>query len=151
MDLRLARLAHHLTLWIFYLDIESENPIFKSLSDKVGATEAQRQINDANVARNNKAYAKACNAISASEIESILKTFDIAAQPFAKIVGLGEITVNRYLNGRTPSKSISDKTFHWAMGSSAPAFVPSPGPTTITTGSDPLSSRTINGLSYFSP
>ena len=79
--------------------------------EKCGEEVYVPEINDANAARNNKAYAKACNAISASEIESILKTFDIAAQPFAKIVGLGEITVNRYLNGRTPSKSISDKLY----------------------------------------
>lgn len=67
------------------------------------------EVNDENVQSREDAYRKAANLITVSEINEILEKYCIGAGPLAKVLGFGEITINRYLNGQMPSKSHSDK------------------------------------------
>lgn len=44
-----------------------------------------------------------------SEINEILEKYSIGAGPLAKVLGFGDITINRYVAGQLPSKSHSEK------------------------------------------
>jgi len=46
--------------------------------------------------------------ISVSDIESILKKYNIGKRPLSLLLGWGEGTVTRYLNGNIPTKQYSD-------------------------------------------
>lgn len=64
-------------------------------------------INDLNVSSREEAYRKATNLITIQELDQILKKYNIGAGPLAKLMGFGEITINRYMSGRLPSKEHS--------------------------------------------
>ena len=66
------------------------------------------EINDANAQAREDAYRVAADLITMSEINQILEKYSIGARPLASILGFGEITINRYMNGQLPSKSHSD-------------------------------------------
>ena len=66
------------------------------------------EINDANVKSREDAYRKAAGLITISEINEILDKYNIGAGPLAKLLGLGDVTINRYLSGQLPSKKNSD-------------------------------------------
>lgn len=66
------------------------------------------EINDENVRSRESEYRKAAKLITVDEIKGILKKYDIGAGPLAKVLGLGDVTVNRYLEGQLPSKANSD-------------------------------------------
>lgn len=65
-------------------------------------------VNDHNVWASENAYRKAARLITVEEIQQILKKYDIGAEPLAKLLGFGEVTITRYIAGRVPSKSHSD-------------------------------------------
>lgn len=67
------------------------------------------EINDANVESREEAYRKAMRLITVSEIQEILNKYDIGAGPLAKLLGFGDITINRYLSGQLPSRNHSEK------------------------------------------
>ncbi len=67
------------------------------------------EINDSNVETREEAYRKASCLITVSEINGILKKYNIGAGPLAKLLGFGEITINRYVNGYLPSRNHSEK------------------------------------------
>lgn len=67
------------------------------------------EINDYNVQAKEDAYRKAAQLITVSELKEILKKYNIGAGPLARIMGVGDVTVNRYLCGRLPSKDISTR------------------------------------------
>lgn len=69
------------------------------------------EINDANVRAREDAYREAANLITVTEIEEIMTRYNIGAGPLAKVLGLGDVTINRYLLGQLPSKQISEKLF----------------------------------------
>ena len=64
-------------------------------------------INDANVQSREDAYRKAANLITVSEVNRILEKYCIGAGPLAKILGMGDIVINRYVSGQLPSKENS--------------------------------------------
>lgn len=66
------------------------------------------EINDANVNSSEEAYREAAGLIRVSEIEQMMKKYSIAAGPLAKLLGFGEVTINRYLSGQLPSRDHSD-------------------------------------------
>lgn len=66
------------------------------------------EINDANVMSSENAYREARHLITHKELLNILEKYNIGAGPLAKLVGFGEITINRYMSGRVPSKEHSD-------------------------------------------
>ena len=67
------------------------------------------EINDANVEERESAYRKAAGLITVRELQDILNKYEIGAGPLAKLMGFGEITINRYMAGKLPSKKHSDQ------------------------------------------
>lgn len=67
------------------------------------------EINDENVRLREGAYRQAAGLITVDEIQKILKKYNIGAGPLAQIMGFGEVSVIRYLNGQLPSKVNSGK------------------------------------------
>ena len=55
-----------------------------------------------------KAYASFNDIISKEDIEKILDKYNITKRTLPAVLGLGELTITRYLNGYIPSKNISD-------------------------------------------
>lgn len=66
-------------------------------------------INDENVRSREEAYRSEANLITISEIQFILDKYDIGAGPLAKLMDLGEVTINRYMCGQLPSRANSDR------------------------------------------
>ena len=56
-------------------------------------------------------YRKKEGIITVSEIECIIKKYQIEKRPLSIILGFGELTITRYLDGRIPSKKYSDKLY----------------------------------------
>lgn len=69
------------------------------------------EINDLNVQERENAYRKAAHLISVTEVNQILEKYSIGAGPLAKLLGVGEVTINRYLCGQVPSREISARLF----------------------------------------
>ena len=69
------------------------------------------EINDANVQSREDAYRTAMHIITKEEIEEILEKYNIGAGPLAKVLGVGDVTINRYLLGQLPSKAISERLY----------------------------------------
>lgn len=65
------------------------------------------EINDSNVLSREEAYRNAARLITVSEIRQILDKYHIGAGPLAKLMGFGEVTVNRYMGGQLPSREHS--------------------------------------------
>ncbi len=66
------------------------------------------EINDENVISREDGYRKAAKLITIEEINEILEKYKIGAGPLARLLGFGDVTVNRYLAGQLPSRSHSD-------------------------------------------
>lgn len=66
-------------------------------------------LNDENVQAREDAYRKAAGLITVEEIRKILRKYNIGAGPLAKVLGFGEVTINRYMGGQLPSKQNSDR------------------------------------------
>lgn len=67
------------------------------------------EVNDANVQSKEDAYRRAAHLITREEVNSILQKYQIGAGPLAKMMGFGDITINRYVSGQLPSKEHSEK------------------------------------------
>ena len=67
------------------------------------------EINDANVTAREEAFRKEARLITISELNRLLKKYDIGAGPLAKLLGFGDVTVNRYILGQLPSREHSEK------------------------------------------
>lgn len=66
------------------------------------------EFDNENVKNANTALRKMTDLITISEIEEILKKYNIGKKPLSLVLGLGEITITRYLDGLNPSKNNSD-------------------------------------------
>lgn len=65
-------------------------------------------LDDENEKRIEQLYRKIKHLISVEEINFILKKYDIEKRPLSKLLGFGELTITRYLDGQMPSKKYSD-------------------------------------------
>lgn len=63
---------------------------------------------DYNIEAANTQLRKINNIITIDEIKEILEKYDIGKKPISVILGLGKITITRYLNGQNPTKENSD-------------------------------------------
>lgn len=63
---------------------------------------------DYNVSIANNELRKVNSLITMDEIKQILEKYNIGKKPLSNILGLGEITITRYLDGQNPSKENSD-------------------------------------------
>ena len=66
------------------------------------------EINDENVASREEGYRKEAKLITVAEVNELLDKYNIGAGPLARLLGFGEITINRYVSGQLPSRDHSD-------------------------------------------
>lgn len=66
------------------------------------------EIRDNNLTMLDRAYREKEGLISIEEIEMILEKYDIGKRPLSLLLGWGEGTVTRYLDGDIPTKQYSD-------------------------------------------
>jgi len=67
------------------------------------------EIQDENTRAGNEAYRIATELITVSDIKRLMEMYNIGKKPLAKLLGWGEKTVIRYLEGLTPTREYSDK------------------------------------------
>jgi len=79
-----------------------------ALCDRCGEEIYVPEVNDLNHDERENAYREAACLISRSGIMEILDKYCIGAGPLAKLLGFGDITINRYVNGQLPSKNHSE-------------------------------------------
>ncbi|MDO5557276.1 MAG: DUF4065 domain-containing protein [Clostridia bacterium] len=68
-------------------------------------------ILDENLRRIDDVYRKQEKIISVMEIGEILKKYKIGKKPLSKLLGWGEVTITRYINGDMPTKPYSEELF----------------------------------------
>ncbi len=66
------------------------------------------EIRDYNLMQLDAAYREAEDLIKVTDIERILERYDIGKRPLSLLLGWGEGTLTRYVDGDTPSKPYSD-------------------------------------------
>lgn len=66
------------------------------------------EINDENVQSLEDGFRKASKLITVSELNELLSKYNIGAGPLAKLLGFGDVTINRYVAGQLPSRHHSD-------------------------------------------
>lgn len=66
------------------------------------------ELVDENEQRFDEIYRKSNNLITIREIQDILMLYDVEKRPLSKLLGFGELTISRYLEGQLPSKRYSD-------------------------------------------
>lgn len=67
-----------------------------------------KEYNDLNQASFEEAYKNSLTIISKDDIEEILKKYNITKRNLSIVLGLGELTITRYLDGYIPRKKNSD-------------------------------------------
>jgi uncharacterized phage-associated protein len=67
------------------------------------------EISDENIKCANDKYREIIGLISVREIEELLEQYDIGKKPLSQLLGWGEATVIRYLDGFTPRRIYSDQ------------------------------------------
>jgi len=67
------------------------------------------ELDNENIRVANTEYRKKAGLITVEEIEELLEKYNIGKKPLAKLLGWGEVTIERYLNGITPLKIYSDE------------------------------------------
>ena len=70
------------------------------------------EIENENLRRIDEAYRNAENIIKIDEIKEILTKYKIGKKPLSKLLGWGEVTLIRYINGDIPTKIYSDELYH---------------------------------------
>ena len=65
-------------------------------------------LDDENIQELDNVYRKQNNLITIDEIELLLEKYNIEKRPLSNLLGLGELTITRYLNGQLPNKRYSD-------------------------------------------
>ena len=73
---------------------------------------SSNEINDENSNRIDKVYRNKENIITTEKINKILNKYKIGKKPLSKLLGWGETTLTRYLNGDVPSKVYSDQLYN---------------------------------------
>lgn len=67
------------------------------------------ELRDYNLKQMDAAYRAAESLITVDQIQQILNKYNIGKRPLAELLGWGEVTLVRYLNGAIPSKQYSEK------------------------------------------
>lgn len=85
-----------------------EAEVYYGICDTCGSELFVPSLDDRNEERIEIYYRKVNGLITKSEIEKILDKYNIEKRPLSKLLGLGEITLTRYIDGQFPSKKYSD-------------------------------------------
>lgn len=70
------------------------------------------EVEDENLKRIDAVFRTTENIIKIEEIKEILEQYRIGKKPLSKLLGWGEVTIIRYLNGDIPTKIYSDELYH---------------------------------------
>ena len=68
-------------------------------------------LTDENLKRIDDKYREIEKIIKVEEITQILKKYKIGKKPLSKLLGWGEVTLTRYINGDIPTKPYSDELY----------------------------------------
>ncbi len=68
-------------------------------------------LTDENLKRMDDKYREIENIIKIEEITQILRKYKIGKKPLSKLLGWGEVTLTRYINGDVPTKPYSDELY----------------------------------------
>ncbi len=66
------------------------------------------EVNDYDEERFDEFYRQSEGIITINEIKKIMKKYNIEKRPLSKMLGMGDLTITRYLEGQYPSKKYSD-------------------------------------------
>ena len=78
---------------------------------KCGEIVTTNEIIDENLRRLDEAYRVEEKIITKEEINEILRKYKIGKKPLSKLLGWGEVTLTRYINGDIPTKPYSDELY----------------------------------------
>lgn len=96
------------------IKIKGKEYIYKRLigyCKNCGEEISSNEINDENLNRIDKVYRNEEHIITTEEINKILNKYKIGKKPLSKLLGWGEVTLTRYLNGDIPSKVYSEQLY----------------------------------------
>ena len=65
-------------------------------------------LEDKNIEKIDEIYRNEKELITKPEIKKILTKYNIEKRPLSKLLGFGELTITRYLDGQIPSRKYSD-------------------------------------------
>ena len=65
-------------------------------------------LDDQNIEKIDEIYREKKQLITKRQIEEILTKYNIEKRPLSRLLGFGELTITRYLDGQMPSKKYSD-------------------------------------------
>lgn len=68
-------------------------------------------IDDENVRELDKVFRRQNDLITIDEMNLLLEKYNIEKRPLSRLLGFGELTITRYLEGQLPSKKYSDLLF----------------------------------------
>lgn len=77
--------------------------------DECGEEVYISKIDDENIRKANAKYREAIGIIQQSEIKDLLVKYDIGQKPLASLLGWGEATIARYVDGLMPTKEYSNR------------------------------------------
>ena len=89
-------------------DMELEYEEYYGICDNCKSELFVPGVTDQNEERIEELYRKRKNLITISEIKKILNKYNIEKRPLSKLLGMGELTITRYMDGQLPSKKYSD-------------------------------------------
>ena len=78
---------------------------------KCGEIVTTNEIIDENLRRLDEAYRSEEKIITKDEINEILRKYKIGKKPLSRLLGWGEVTLTRYINGDIPTKPYSDELY----------------------------------------
>ena len=89
-------------------DMELEYEEYYGICDNCKSELFVPGVTDQNEERIEELYRKRKNLITIPEINKILNKYNVEKRPLSKLLGMGELTITRYLDGQLPSKKYSD-------------------------------------------
>lgn len=92
-------------------DLEIEYEEFYGVCDQCKEELYVPGLDDQNEEEIERIYRKEKGLITVSEIKTILKKYNVEKRPLSKLLGFGELTITRYIDGQLPSKRYSDILF----------------------------------------
>lgn len=92
-------------------DLEIEYEEFYGICDECKMEIYVPGLDDRNEEILEEEYRNTKELITIPEIKSILEKYNIEKRPLSKLLGFGELTITRYIDGQLPSKRYSDILF----------------------------------------
>ncbi len=89
-------------------DIDVEYEEFYGICDDCKSEIFVPGLDDMNIETMDNAYRKKKELITVAQIKEILRRYNIEKRPLSKLLGFGDITITRYIDGQLPSAKYSE-------------------------------------------